>query len=198
METPLRLSTPFLSVSATRYASVIDLGFGDSGKGLFVDALTRRWQAHTVARFSGGAQAGHNVVTSSQHHTFSQFGAGTFVPGTRTVLLDPFVLHPTALLIEAEAAEEARERAEAAADRIRSVAGVEPEIVVHEGVPSEEIVALIEADEDISLLILAAGTGSDGPGPLVSSLAGKSAGSFAVPIAIVPGHLSDRDIDTLS
>lgn len=103
METPLRLSTPSLSVSATRYASVIDLGFGDSGKGLFVDALTRRWQAHTVARFSGGAQAGHNVVTTSQHHTFSQFGAGTFVPGTRTVLLDPFVLHPTALLVEAEA-----------------------------------------------------------------------------------------------
>lgn len=92
-----------MSVSSTRYASVIDLGFGDSGKGLFVDALTRRWQAHTVVRFSGGAQAGHNVVTASQHHTFSQFGAGTFVPGTRTLLLDPFVLHPTALLVEAEA-----------------------------------------------------------------------------------------------
>ncbi len=96
-------------VSATRYASVLDLAFGDSGKGLFVDALTRRWQAHTIVRFNGGAQAGHNVVTAaeagipSRHHTFSQFGAGTFVPGTRTVLLDPFVLHPTALLVEAEA-----------------------------------------------------------------------------------------------
>lgn len=62
-------------VRATRYASVLDLGFGDSGKGLFVDALTRRWQAHSVARFSGGAQAGHNVVTPSasgapaRHHT---------------------------------------------------------------------------------------------------------------------------------
>jgi len=89
-------------LSETRYASVIDLAFGDSGKGLFVDALTRRWQAHTVARFSGGAQAGHNVVAGGRHHTFSQFGAGTFVPGTRTLLLDPFVLHPTALLVEAE------------------------------------------------------------------------------------------------
>ncbi len=98
METPLRLI-----VSATRYASVLDLGFGDSGKGLFVDALTRRWHAHTVVRFCGGAQAGHNVVTASQHHTFAQFGAGTFVPGTRTVLIHPFVLHPTALLVEAEA-----------------------------------------------------------------------------------------------
>lgn len=102
MEAPLWLKAD-LTVSATRYASVIDLAFGDCGKGLFIDALTRRWQAHTVVRFNGGAQAGHNVVTASQHHTFSQFGAGTFIAGTRTVLLDPFVLHPTALLVEAEA-----------------------------------------------------------------------------------------------
>lgn len=87
---------------------MLGLGFGDCGKGHFVDALTRRWQAHTVVRFSGGAQAGHNVVTSAdggdvgRHHTFSQFGAGTFVPGTRTMLLDPMVMHPTALLMEAE------------------------------------------------------------------------------------------------
>ena len=96
-------------MAATRYASVLGLGFGDCGKGHFVDALTRRWQAHTVVRFSGGAQAGHNVVTPAgagspgRHHTFSQFSAGTLVAGTHTVLLDPIVLHPTALLAEAEA-----------------------------------------------------------------------------------------------
>lgn len=95
-------------MGATRYASVLGLGFGDCGKGHFIDALTRRWQAHTVVRFNGGAQAGHNVITlgsagtPARHHTFSQFGAGTFVPGTRTLLLDPMVVHPTALLVEAE------------------------------------------------------------------------------------------------
>src|SRR5262245_21626207 len=87
----------------SRYASILGLGFGDCGKGIFVDALTRRWQAHTIVRFSGGAQAGHNVVTPERRHTFSQFGAGTLVPGTRTVLIDPMVLHPSALLVEAEA-----------------------------------------------------------------------------------------------
>src|SRR6185436_2110605 len=57
----------------------------------------------------GGAQAGHNVVTPadanfpSRHHTFSQFSAGTFVPGVRTLLIDPMIVHPTALLVEAEA-----------------------------------------------------------------------------------------------
>ena len=95
-------------MSTTRYASVLGLGFGDCGKGHFVDALTRRWQAHTVVRFNGGAQAGHNVVTpadansAARHHTFSQFGAGTLVPRVRTLLLDPMIVHPTALLVEAE------------------------------------------------------------------------------------------------
>lgn len=95
-------------MSTTRYASVLGLGFGDCGKGLFVDALARRWRAHTVVRFNGGAQAGHNVVTPAEpnsptrHHTFSQFGAGTLVPGVRTLLLEPMIVHPTALLVEAE------------------------------------------------------------------------------------------------
>ena len=107
VEAFVRLILPL--VSSTRYASVLGLGFGDCGKGHFVDALTRRWQAHTVVRFSGGAQAGHNVVTPAEHgsperhHTFSQFGAGTLAAGTRTVLLDPMIIHPTALLVEAGA-----------------------------------------------------------------------------------------------
>jgi adenylosuccinate synthase len=95
-------------MSTPLYASVLGLGFGDCGKGHFVDALTRLWQARMVVRFNGGAQAGHNVVTPARtgsparHHTFSQFGAGTLVPGVRTLLLDPMIVHPTALLVEAE------------------------------------------------------------------------------------------------
>lgn len=90
-------------MSATRYASVLGLGFGDCGKGHFVNALTRRWAVHTVVRFCGGAQAGHHVATPEGiHHTFSQFGAGTLVAGTRTLLLHPMIVHPTALLVEAE------------------------------------------------------------------------------------------------
>jgi hypothetical protein len=56
---------------------------------------------------------------------------------------------------------------------------------------------LIDEDEDIAALILAAGTGKEGPGPLVSSLA-KTAGDFPIPVAVVPGHLSDEDLDTMS
>jgi len=52
-------------------------------------------------------------------------------------------------------------------------------------------------DADIAILVLAAGTGKEGPGPLVSSLT-KTAGTFPIPVAIVPGHLSDEDIDASS
>ena len=88
----------------TDYFSLLGLGFGDCGKGLFTDALCHSHQAHTVVRFNGGAQAGHNVVLADgRHHTFSQIGAGSFRAGVRTVLAQPMVVHPHALLIEADA-----------------------------------------------------------------------------------------------
>ncbi len=81
---------------------VVDLGFGDAGKGTITDFLVREKNAGLVVRFNGGAQAGHNVVTrDGRHHTFAQFGAGTFVPGTRTHLAETVVVHPSALVVEA-------------------------------------------------------------------------------------------------
>ncbi|MEZ0093356.1 adenylosuccinate synthetase [Streptacidiphilus sp. EB129] len=61
---------------------VVDLGYGDAGKGTVVDHLCRSRDVHTVVRFNGGAQAAHNVVTpGGRHHTFAQFGSGTLAPG---------------------------------------------------------------------------------------------------------------------
>ncbi|OUM04132.1 adenylosuccinate synthase [Variovorax sp. JS1663] len=83
---------------------MLGLGFGDCGKGRYADHFAREWGAHTVVRFNGGAQAGHNVLLADgRHHTFSQFGAGSFNPGTGTLLASPVVVHPTALLVEQEA-----------------------------------------------------------------------------------------------
>ncbi|WP_295980997.1 adenylosuccinate synthetase [uncultured Variovorax sp.] len=85
----------------THYVSVLGLGFGDCGKGLFTDHFSAAPGAHTVVRFNGGAQAGHNVVLADgRHHTFSQFGAGSFLAGVGTVLASPVVVHPTALRVE--------------------------------------------------------------------------------------------------
>lgn len=79
----------------------VDLGFGDAGKGSVVDYLTRRYDAHTVVRYNGGAQAGHRVVTpDGQSHVFSQFGSGSLA-GARTHLSRFVLLDPLALLAEA-------------------------------------------------------------------------------------------------
>lgn len=81
---------------------VVDLGFGDAGKGTIVDWLVRERGAGLVVRTNGGAQAGHNVVTDDgRHHTFAQIGAGAFVPGVRTHLGPATLFHPTALAVEA-------------------------------------------------------------------------------------------------
>jgi hypothetical protein len=47
------------------------------------------------------------------------------------------------------------------------------------------------------LLVLAANSGAEGPGPLVTMMA-KTVGSFPIPVTIVSGDLSDQDIDALS
>lgn len=80
---------------------VVGLGFGDEGKGSLVDYLVRRYNAHTVVRYNGGAQAAHNVIDpSGKHHTFAQFGSGTFHPGTRTYLSRYMMVEPMSLLTE--------------------------------------------------------------------------------------------------
>ncbi len=85
------------------HVAVVDLGYGDAGKGTVVDALCRNQQRRAVLRFNGGAQAAHNVVTADgRHHTFSQFGAGT-LRGVPTHLTRFMVVDPLALSAEAAA-----------------------------------------------------------------------------------------------
>lgn len=74
-----------------------------------------------------------------------------------------------------------------------------PEEIVREGLMAEEIVKLIEEDQDFGVLVLGASTDPSGPGPLVSSLAaGTKAGTFPIPITIVPGDLTLEEISGLA
>ncbi len=97
--------------------------------------------------------------------------------------------------------EEARERIEAHfevfAKWMRDKQGVDPELVIREGEPVAEIIAQIEADSDIGVLVLGAGTGRKGPGPLVSQLT-KTAGSLPIPITVVPGDLSKERLEEIT
>jgi nucleotide-binding universal stress UspA family protein len=100
-------------------------------------------------------------------------------------------------IMRAEAYEQANAALDKAAGRANGIAGITPERAIREGNVSEEILKLIDEDEDIGILALAAGTGKEGPGPLVTGLS-KTAGTFPIPVAIVPGHLSDEELDSMS
>jgi nucleotide-binding universal stress UspA family protein len=103
-----------------------------------------------------------------------------------------------AALMKAEAEAEAQELLDGYVAQAQAIASVVPETALRSGDRAAAIRDLIAKDEDIAVLVLAAGTGKEGPGPLVELLAGKASGSFPIPIAIVPGHLTDEEIDSMA
>ena len=100
-------------------------------------------------------------------------------------------------VMRAEALEDADDVLNSAAGRAKGLAAITPERVIREGDPLEQIRDVIDEDADIAMLVLAANPGAEGPGPLVTTIA-ASAGSFPVPVMIVPGDLTDAGIEALS
>ena len=100
-------------------------------------------------------------------------------------------------VMRAEAHEEANAALDRAAGRANGIAAITPERVIREGDPAEQILDVIDNDVDISMLVLAANPGPEGPGPLISMMA-NTVGSFPIPVTIVPGDLSDEAIDALT
>jgi nucleotide-binding universal stress UspA family protein len=124
--------------------------------------------------------------------------------GGRVALL--YVIEPSELqhwvAIENLAREERREEAEQLLQRlckeVLPIARSMPIVYIREGSRREELLALINEEPSISILVLAAGTGPEGPGPLISHLTGKPAARLRIPITIVPGSLTMEQLDAVS
>lgn len=105
------------------------------------------------------------------------------------------------LSVEERMREEAREEAErllqGLAAEISERVHIMPELVVREGAAFEEVLAQIDEDPQMRVLVLGAATGPEGPGPLVSALAGRMPGNMPIPVTVVPGSLTDEQIDEL-
>src|SRR3954453_2659772 len=123
--------------------------------------------------------------------------------GGRVALL--YVIEPSELqhwrAIEDLAREERREQAEQLMHRlceeISPIAGSMPIVYIREGVRRDELLALINEEPSISILVLAAGTGPEGPGPLVTHLAGKGVGKLRIPLTLVPASLKREQLELI-
>lgn len=100
-------------------------------------------------------------------------------------------------VMRAEAYDEADRLLVQRAAGITEIGDIKVEKVVREGRKAEEIEKLIEEDQAIAILVLAAATSSEGPGPLVSAFATRGNNALPIPVTIIPGGVSDDDIIAL-
>lgn len=98
--------------------------------------------------------------------------------------------------------EESRQAAETLmqkiATEVNKLSGSMPVLYLREGNRRDEVLRLINEEPSISILVLGAATGPKGPGPLVSALTGKFVGKLRVPVTIVPGNISEEEIEKIA
>ena len=100
-------------------------------------------------------------------------------------------------IMRAEARERIEVHFEVFAKWMRDKQGVEPELVIREGEPINELLAQINDDPDIGVIVLGTGSDNKGPGPLVTALS-RQAGTLTVPITIVPGEISKERLEAIT
>lgn len=99
-------------------------------------------------------------------------------------------------IMKDEAHQEAESLIYEAAKTVNELSGIICELVIGEGRSMDVLMSLLKSDPDISILVLAASTAKEGPGPLVATVA--IAAHYPIPVTIVPGSLTDADIDALA
>ncbi len=95
-----------------------------------------------------------------------------------------------------ESMEDAKALLEEISTEMFAYCGVRPEHVIREGHAEDELKAFMEGDDNLFALILGASAEGD-PGPLVNYFSGPGAGKLKCPVVIVPGSLSEKQIDFL-
>ena len=97
-------------------------------------------------------------------------------------------------IMKNEAREEAELRLQKASAIVMESTGLTPVIQLREGKIMDELIALIEEEKNINVLVLAANVNEKGPGPIISALTSKEYSRFRIPIMIVPGNFSKEHI----
>jgi hypothetical protein len=72
---------------------------------------------------------------------------------------------------------------------------IKPQIIIKMGDKVDEIIKFLKEDKSIRFLVLASSIDSD-PGPIIKSLS-KKMNDLSVPLVIIPGLISEKEIDNL-
>lgn len=134
-----------------------------------------RYACRRVAHAGGGIGLFHAVPQTEFHH-FKTIGE----------------------LMDHEARTAAERRLQEVAGEVHRQTGKFPELYFRQGDALDELTKVIAETPSISVLVLGASTGTEGPGPIVSALSGKLAGKINIPVTIVPGDLTLEQIDAVS
>lgn len=127
------------------------------------------------ARATGGRVALLRVIQPAEFHHFAFIGK----------------------IMEQESWEQAEQILQRMAAEVHRRSGQIPVLYVREGKPVDELLALTEEEAGISVLVLAAGKGKEGPGPLVSACGSGLAAKLRIPITIIPASMREDDFDCL-
>src|SRR6185436_12473544 len=101
-------------------------------------------------------------------------------------------------LMEREARNAAEQVLHDIATEVHRFTGSFPALYIRQGDTAEQLLSVIAEDPTFSVLVLGAGTGTEGPGPLVTALSGQLSGKLRIPVTIVPGDLDEARIDALT
>ncbi|MDA0703238.1 MAG: universal stress protein [Proteobacteria bacterium] len=101
-------------------------------------------------------------------------------------------------VMEEEQRTAAEERLQSLSTMVMDWTGEMPVLFIREGSRRDELLSLMDEEPSISILVLGAARTPGGPGPLISALTGKYSEQLHVPLTIVPGTLSEEEIDALT
>ena len=102
-------------------------------------------------------------------------------------------------VMEADARAEAELRMQTLAAEVFAQTGSMPAIHIREGQRTEQLVALLQEDPTISLLVLGTTPGGGvNPGTLVTFLLSHLGRRVRIPVTLVPGELTIEEVDALS
>lgn len=101
-------------------------------------------------------------------------------------------------VMQEEARQNAEQTLQALATEVQAFTGKTPVLYLREGRRRDQLMALIDEEPGISLLVLGMASGREGPGPLVTYLVSQMGGQIRLPVTLVPGGLSETEIDAVS